>query len=182
MSEAAPCPACEGQALQQADHAGVPYLSCASCRGAFMRQVRLGEFVEASSGSVGARKAFWMLFKQAVEDDVPSPKGTRRCPICRQRLDRFGFGESPFLIADRCDDHGVWLDEEDLERVVRASRAAAAVHDLEDEPPEAEVATVPKAPLEQVGHVMQCPNCRSEHPGAPANSRCPDCNVLMFML
>ena len=39
---------------------------------------------------------------------------------------RFGFGESPFVILDRCAHHGVWLDRSELKKIVRASRAYAA--------------------------------------------------------
>ena len=41
------------QCLDQGESGLVPFLHCPKCQGAFMRQTRLGEYVEAMTGSPG---------------------------------------------------------------------------------------------------------------------------------
>jgi Zn-finger nucleic acid-binding protein/ribosomal protein L40E len=42
-----------------------------------------------------------------------------RCPVCRNLMNRTNFGRRSGVIIDRCTDHGLWLDEAELERIAR---------------------------------------------------------------
>ena len=81
-------------------------------------------YVERAADSEEAGKAFDDLLKAARDGTVSQAR--RTCWSCGQRMQRFGFGESPFMILDRCAEHGLWLDRSELKKVVRASRAHAA--------------------------------------------------------
>jgi Zn-finger nucleic acid-binding protein len=121
---------------------------------------------------------FWSLLKAAVAEDEPDGSNLRACAVCSTALERFGFGEHPMVIADRCpNEHGLWLDDGDLEKVVRCARAVAAVEGRESvDAQRGEVQTAhptPEGPL-------VCPNCRQRFPETDADARCNDCNVPLF--
>ena len=75
----------------------------------------------------GTERILALLEEAAGSGGRPS---VRRCPFCLGNLVRMGFGESPFIIIDRCGEHGLWLDKKELKKVVRSSRAQAAAMGL----------------------------------------------------
>ncbi len=173
MEEDRRCPGCAKEALQRTQERGVTLLRCRSCEGTFLEPTALASYVERSAGDRSASTAFWRLYEEALRQDTPSA-GIRSCVVCRAPLDRFGFGEFPFAVLDRCDEHGVWLDRHDLDRVVRSARATAAV--TERSPDDDELSS----DVPEVEGVMVCPNCQARFPGAAADARCSRCNVGMF--
>jgi Zn-finger nucleic acid-binding protein len=51
------------------------------------------------------------------------PVHYRKCPICGKTMNRINYGKSSGVIADRCRDHGVYLDAGELRRIVAWVRA-----------------------------------------------------------
>ena len=41
------------------------------------------------------------------------------CPICKQLMSRHNFAEVSGVVIDTCRDHGVWLDNQELNRIVK---------------------------------------------------------------
>ena len=127
MSEPGSCPACKDKALEELVDREVPFLGCVSCFGLFVVEPSLGQYVCNTTGSEPIAQAYDALLASALATGVGGPT-KRTCPTCTSPMRRLGFGEAPFVILDRCvDGHGLWLDKKELKKIVRASRAHAAV-------------------------------------------------------
>jgi Zn-finger nucleic acid-binding protein len=120
------CPACKEEKVEELEDRGIPFLGCTACFGLFATEDDLAAYVVDSSGSQEVGEAFDKLLEAALAEGPPR-QGKRPCPRCQNPLGRLGFGESPFVILDRCAVHGVWLDKKELKKVIRSSRAHAAV-------------------------------------------------------
>jgi Zn-finger nucleic acid-binding protein len=124
------CPACKKEdTVDLMEDRGVEFLGCSQCFGLFVEEEGLHAYVSDSAGSDEIGKACAGLMQAALDAKQPKP-GSRPCPVCKKPLCRMGFGESPFVILDRCGLHGVWLDKKELKKVIRSSRAHAAVMGL----------------------------------------------------
>jgi Zn-finger nucleic acid-binding protein len=124
------CPACKKEdTVDVMEDRGVEFLGCGECFGLFVEEIGLQAYVSDSAGSDDIGKAFEDLLQKALDAKQPKP-GARPCPVCAKPLCRMGFGESPFVILDRCGLHGVWLDKKELKKVIRSSRAHATVMGL----------------------------------------------------
>jgi Zn-finger nucleic acid-binding protein len=124
------CPACKKEdVVDVMEDRGVEFLGCSECFGLFVSEDGLQAYIADSTGSSEIGKAFVDLMEKALGDKPPRP-GSRGCPVCKKPLGRLGFGESPFVILDRCGLHGVWLDKKELKKVIRSVRAHAAVMGL----------------------------------------------------
>ncbi len=123
-----PCPVCKGEVLEELQEREVTFLGCHVCFGLFVQEENLAEYVARASEKDQVATAFRMLLEKALEGKA-SPS-TRSCP-CGKKLMRMGFGESPFVVIDRCPEgHGIWLDKRELKKMIRASRSHAAVEGL----------------------------------------------------
>jgi Zn-finger nucleic acid-binding protein len=116
------CPRCN-EALSAVDDQGVPFLGCTKCYGLFVTEPDLFTYVEkAASPRVFA--SFVELHERMV-NEAHSTGTVRHCPQCGAGLVRVTFGENPLVLLDRCAEHGIWLDRTELNKVLRAARAAA---------------------------------------------------------
>jgi hypothetical protein len=107
------CPACK-EALR-------PYETrflCDACNGMF---VELADLRSALADLTGIEPTIQMV------DDKP---GTRGCPKCARALTRCHIQvvfddevAKPRPELDRCDDHGIWFDKDELARVFQKSYA-----------------------------------------------------------
>lgn len=123
-----PCPACKGATLEEVEDRGVAFLGCAACKGLFVANDGLAAYVADAVGAEAGRESYHALLATALEGRRSG--SVRACPVCTAKLERFGFGDAPFVILDRCPEHGLWLDRPELRKVVRASRARAAAQGL----------------------------------------------------
>ena len=129
--------------------------------------------MSAATADQGASRIFLSQLKEGIREDRPDGSHHRACPVCKEHLERLAIGEHPLVVADRCAEHGLWLDEGDLEKIVRSTRAVGMVQDAQPEPDEVGMIDVDD-------DAMACPNCARRFPGAGANDRCLDCNVLLY--
>jgi len=110
------CPRCEkelhGRVLET-----VQFFECGQCCGMWL-----------------SNAAFKEISRRKVEEfrDNPFPEGPSerdkgglepvkyvRCPQCNQLMHRTNFGRRSGVIIDQCKDHGIWLDDQELERIAR---------------------------------------------------------------
>jgi Zn-finger nucleic acid-binding protein len=126
------CPNCEGSPeLSDIVERDVDFLGCMDCYGLFVTEDNLASYVGNAAGDPGVRKAYLELLDEAQAHLAGTSK--RTCPHCRDPMRRMGFGESPLVILERCGLHAaVWLDKKELTKVLRASRAHAAVQGYTD--------------------------------------------------
>ena len=125
------CPRCGKEPLAAVDDKDVAFLGCQKCYGLFVTEPDLFTYVEkAASPRVFA--AFVELHERMLAHQA---KGTMRgCPQCRQVMKRVTFGDNPMVLLDRCEEHGLWLDRTELNKVIRAARAAAGgKHEIEED-------------------------------------------------
>lgn len=127
MSETFTCPVCKDDpALEEIFERDVPFRGCTACFGLLVLDDNLEVYVERAAKSRGVAEAFRELLEKALAGTTSTSK--RLCPRCGENMLRFGFGDAPFSILDRCrNEHGIWLDKKELKKVQRASRAYAAV-------------------------------------------------------
>ena len=127
-----PCPGCKQLTLSDVENRGVYFVGCNACYGLFAQESDLGIYVTVMAGDSAAEIAFRDLVKLGW-----SKKGgkSRNCPVCTNPMNRMGFGEAPFIILDRCPDHGLWMDRAELKKVVVSSRNHAATMGLMQPPP-----------------------------------------------
>ena len=126
------CPGCKKDTIQEIEDRDIPFLGCTECFGLFTDEKNIARYVSSAAGKLEVGEAFEDLLGKALDGNPPTP-GKRTCPQCQQPLGRMGFGESPFVILDRCAHHGLWLDKKELTKVIRSSRAHARVLGLVDE-------------------------------------------------
>ena len=126
------CPACKGEeTIEPLEDRGIPFLGCTACFGLFASDDDIASYVADAAGAPEVKEAFEALLGKALDDGPPTP-GKRPCPVCQAPLGRLGFGESPFVILDRCALHGLWMDKKELKKIIRSSRAQAVVLGLID--------------------------------------------------
>jgi Zn-finger nucleic acid-binding protein len=121
------CPRCN-EALSAVEDQGVPFMGCTKCYGLFVAEPDLFVYVEkAASPRVFAPRVFaaFVELHERMVNGTRSAGTLRHCPQCRARLERVTFGENPLVLLDRCGEHGIWLDRTELNKVLRAARAAA---------------------------------------------------------
>jgi Zn-finger nucleic acid-binding protein len=115
LPEGTACPRCES-ALQHRSLAGSDVVECTVCRGLWV-----------------TREAFQRVCRQAVSGDgievgrAPAPvelSGAVKyvpCLSCGELMLRRQFrheGNASHVVIDHCREHGVWLDSDELERIV----------------------------------------------------------------
>ncbi|MCB1036418.1 MAG: zf-TFIIB domain-containing protein, partial [Acidobacteria bacterium] len=42
----------------------------------------------------------------------------RPCPVCGKLMNRQNYGRRSGIIVDRCGEHGIWFDHEELDRIL----------------------------------------------------------------
>ena len=100
-----PCISCSDAKLAEREQSGVSYLKCEQCAGIWMEE-----------------SAFQSLMEQTQPGKDHSPlvhnDGSERrpCPICTEKMD---IAWILFLQLDRCEEHGIWFDTDELERAIR---------------------------------------------------------------
>jgi Zn-finger nucleic acid-binding protein len=186
------CPACKGVHLEQRELHHVPLLACPTCSGVFVSVYHLAHFVGEEAADPAAGHAFLELLREALAHDLPDGAHLRRCPICKRRLQRFGFGEHPLSIVDRCAEHGLWLDDWDVEKIVRQCRITAQLDMMQegdfdgdrddDDHGVREGERKTRRATQAFVSARVCPNCQRRYPlDVDPGARCDDCNVALYL-
>jgi hypothetical protein len=141
----------------------------------------MSAYVEAVTRDAGAGQAFREILSESIRQDEEDGVHLRYCIRCPTYLERFGFGERPFVIADRCLEHGLWLDDGDMDKMVRQARTADKLADggLGDGEPLRKDPSEPASPDLGSGPLV-CPNCGRRFPEGDRDQRCNHCNVVLY--
>lgn len=94
---------------------------CPSCRGLFVEHETLAKIAreetaprdeeERSAAAAAANGS------QAGGPLDNSDVSSRRCCVCSRTMSRYPYAFSSAVIVDGCPDHGIWLDEGEIERI-----------------------------------------------------------------
>ncbi len=124
------CPTCGDRALHDRDLGPAHVLECPGCAGLWLDAEAFRRFLDAArADEAGARLPGG---GPAVAGAVAAPGGAagrqagpmyRKCPICASMMARRNFGRRSGVIVDRCNDHGLWFDAAELERILAWVRA-----------------------------------------------------------
>ena len=126
------CPHCGAQAVKPLEVG--PALNCPDCK-IVMKQILLKQTplqeCQRCFGIWVAADAFERICadrerqadvlsneQQPRPHIIPAPVRYRPCPQCGNLMNRFNFGHTSGVIIDKCADHGVWFDRDELRRIV----------------------------------------------------------------
>jgi Zn-finger nucleic acid-binding protein len=113
------CPRCKGE-LRSREVGGTSITECAQCAGMWLDSAafeRLCERKEVESVAPGTFGPPPMLVSDSTRAGAPS-QGYIPCLSCAQLMTRKNFASTSGVIMDVCRAHGVWLDAQELERIL----------------------------------------------------------------
>ena len=138
-----PCPACAGGHRLRSRPLGEPGLAgleCERCAGlwvggeAFDRLANRTRKTANPAPDLAAIRTERMPAHRAQSASGPV---YRRCPLCSKMMNRLNFEKRSGVLIDRCRDHGIWFDADELDAVLRWIRAggegASAERDAEEQ-------------------------------------------------
>lgn len=108
------CPR-DGAPLQARAADDVPFEECPQCLGLWLSAEDFKRVCERKT-------------REYRDNPLPSANGPTtgvepvvylKCPRCQQIMNRQNFGRRSGIIIDTCVEHGVWLDDRELERIAR---------------------------------------------------------------
>jgi Zn-finger nucleic acid-binding protein len=138
------CPACgQGTCLTGRQFASfeLTVSECGTCAGLWLSasvlEVLEGNAREEVSMDEAAHVAGEHVAGKPLARRVPQQgRLYRPCPVCQKLMNRANYGRRSGVIVDRCKQHGVWFDDDELARALRWIRQggarASAVRDEED--------------------------------------------------
>lgn len=111
------CTVCR-ERLQPSVYEGTIVKRCPSCAGIFIQPQVLAKVAndEIVPRAEPERQAAAETASRRAATDL-SRVGTRRCPQCGGVMRRFTYAFSSGVVVDGCDEHGIWLDAGELERI-----------------------------------------------------------------
>jgi Zn-finger nucleic acid-binding protein len=113
------CPRCKVK-LQRRRVGELDLFECADCGGVWMPEEAFDEIIRRKDA---ARAAQEYEGAPPRRSNFRSPPGAEirylPCPICENPMNRRNFGRRSGVIIDSCRDHGVWLDNQELNRIIR---------------------------------------------------------------
>jgi len=110
------CPVCKAD-MQIFLYEGVELNRCPECGGHWLDQGELREMIRSRE------RVFTSEDAKAVQDSMPAPAledaPSRRldCPRCQRPMLRFNYQYSSGIFLDRCEEHGLWLDPGELDKI-----------------------------------------------------------------
>lgn len=114
-----PCPSC-GCLMPARSIAGIGINECGECNGIWAPEQRFDLLVaKAIEARQSADPAKLAELKPRVKGGNPARQKVmyRKCPVCERQMARSNFRKSSGVITDRCNEHGTWLDADELERI-----------------------------------------------------------------
>lgn len=129
-SSACTCPICSST-LQLSTHESVPVLRCT--HGLFIEPDALRGAVHdrTSDRSLQEEQQAEAGTASTSAEVLEAEEAERACPVCREPMEKRVYAVQSGVRMDVCDDHGIWLDSGELERIEAwyeaTERGAAAV-------------------------------------------------------
>lgn len=121
------CPRCKKPNLKPCLDGGIYFLRCHKCDGAyFIEELDVEQFVKAKLGAEAGRVyARWLV--HSMGDSASNSYSRRLCPLCSNKLKRHEFGMEPlcWVLIERCDLHGFWMDRDEVESILKGCQDAA---------------------------------------------------------
>jgi len=123
------CPICHIK-LQTIDiNAGKEHFyieQCSTCYGLFFDHGELNAILNATvneSIQINYSRINIIVKEYGFDDKVKY----KRCPICREFMNRKNFGTQSGVIIDICKNHGIWLDGGELKKLLEWKKAGGMI-------------------------------------------------------
>ena len=114
-----PCPACDCM-MPARSIGGIGINECGECNGIWAPDQRFDLLVaKAIEARQSADPVKLAELKPRMKGGNPARQKVmyRKCPVCGSQMARSNFRKSSGVITDRCNEHGTWLDADELERI-----------------------------------------------------------------
>lgn len=123
------CPNCE-RPMQTIDLkiGGKFYIErCESCHGLFFDRGEIEDVLE--HGVSHDHEINRQLIENVSKDRYQADRQVRyrKCPVCRDFMARRNFGHLSGVVVDRCNQHGVWLDQGELIHLLEWKKAGGQI-------------------------------------------------------
>jgi Zn-finger nucleic acid-binding protein len=107
------CPHCPGH-LASLEFADMEVDYCFTCAGIWLDADEMEHLLRIEGGTDD-------LLRTAVR--AQTAEKPKRCPVCRNRMDKILIGQTDAVLLDRCKDHGMWSDAGELKKILALSGA-----------------------------------------------------------
>ena len=113
------CPSCKTETFITKDYEGVEIDQCKACHGIWLDKNEIGQIVESTLVQFkpeDIKSTVYNAFSGIPKTELE--KEARLCPKCDSPMEAINYVADSGIILDRCsNDHGVWLDQFELEQV-----------------------------------------------------------------
>jgi Zn-finger nucleic acid-binding protein len=118
IGPALPCPNCN-VLMQHIMLKGTPLQECQQCFGLWVDSTSFDRICADREKQADVLSLSPLEQAEALKPHmIPGPVRYRPCPRCGQLMNRFNFGHVSGVIIDKCAEHGVWFDRDELRRIV----------------------------------------------------------------
>lgn len=111
------CPKCSNDLVHEI-YEGIEIDRCSECNGTWLDEDELPKILESREEKFDEKlieETFTLAFAGVPQDENRS---IERCPKCNKAMKAINYNYSSGIIIDRCpDDHGVWLDANELDSI-----------------------------------------------------------------
>jgi Zn-finger nucleic acid-binding protein len=109
------CPNCKAS-LKVVLEDGVEVDACESCKGVWVDTVEEKAVLEMKPDvfTVEELRKIRKIYEPFSKTD---PVRYRPCPVCHELMNRKNWGAHSGVVVDKCDQHGAWYDEDELEKI-----------------------------------------------------------------
>ena len=111
------CPKCSNDLVHEI-YEGIEIDRCTECSGTWLDEDELPKILESREEKFDEKlieETFTLAFAGVPHDENRS---IERCPKCNKAMKAINYNYSSGIIIDRCpDDHGVWLDANELDSI-----------------------------------------------------------------
>lgn len=134
-----------GDTLHQEKYEGVAVDTCHSCNGIWLDYGEISQIIDSRKKKFSLEEKIVQISRLAFDESLNE---TYYCPVCKKQMERFEYAINSGVILDRCpDDHGIWFDKDELERLQIVMEEGDRNH--EDA----------KIELQQTPGIKMCPRC-----------------------
>jgi Zn-finger nucleic acid-binding protein len=101
---------------------------CPRCLGLFFDPGELEALLDKTVSHVYEIDGQRLSEIQGVKCHSEYPLGYIDCPVCKKLMNRVNFGSRSGVIADKCRDHGLWLDGGELRQILEWVKAGGDLY------------------------------------------------------
>jgi Zn-finger nucleic acid-binding protein len=112
------CPRCQTSDLKPEMYESVEIDRCADCHGSWLDDGELIKIIKTKEEIISKKVIGDTLTSAFSGVSIDEQQSVEKCPKCPKAMTPINYNYSSGVVIDRCpDNHGVWLDGKELEKV-----------------------------------------------------------------